>query len=66
VRGAIAAGPRTPYEVVPATLNADELPHPRLLGWALTETLCYLRHLEVLGEAAQVEDAEPALWAAAA
>jgi glyoxylase-like metal-dependent hydrolase (beta-lactamase superfamily II) len=66
VRGAIADGPRTPYEVVPATLNAAELPHPRLLGWALTETLCYLRHLERLGEAAQVEDAEPALWAAAA
>jgi glyoxylase-like metal-dependent hydrolase (beta-lactamase superfamily II) len=65
VRRAIADGPRTPYEVVPATLDA-ELPHPRLLGWALTETLCYLRHLERLGEAAQLQDAEPALWAAAA
>lgn len=66
VRGALAQGPRTPYEVVPATLNSDGLPHPRLLGWALTETLCYLRHLEQLGEATQLQDAEPALWAAAA
>ena len=66
VRAALAGGPRTPYEVVPSTLGVDELPHPRLLGWALTETLCYLRHLERLGEASEVEDAEPALWQAAA
>ena len=64
VRSALADGPRTPYEVVPATLNSDGL-HPRMLGWALTETLCYLRHLEQLGDAREVEDAEPALWAAA-
>ena len=66
VRAALAAGPRTPFEVVPATLGVDELPDPRLLGWALTETLCYLRHLERLGEAAEVDGAEPALWQAAA
>ena len=66
VRAALATGPRTPYEVVPATLGVDELPHPRLLGWALTETLCYLRHLERLGEAAEVDGADPALWEAAA
>jgi glyoxylase-like metal-dependent hydrolase (beta-lactamase superfamily II) len=66
VRAALAAGPRTPFEVVPATLGVDELPNPRLLGWALTETLCYLRHLERLGEAAEVDGADPALWEAAA
>jgi glyoxylase-like metal-dependent hydrolase (beta-lactamase superfamily II) len=66
VRGALAQGPRTPYEVVPATLDMEGMPHPRMLGWALTETLCYLRHLEKLGEAVEVEDAEPALWSAAA
>ena len=66
VRDAIARRPRTPYEVVPAMLNAPELPDPRLLSWALTETLCYLRHLECLGVAARVADSEPALWEAAA
>src|SRR4051794_2498510 len=66
VRAALAGGPRTPFEVVPATLGVEELPDPRLLGWALTETLCYLRHLERLGEAAEVDGAEPALWEAAA
>jgi glyoxylase-like metal-dependent hydrolase (beta-lactamase superfamily II) len=64
VRGAIADGPKTPYEVVPAMLDSD-MPTGMMLNWGLTETLCYLRHLERLGEAAAVEDAEPTLWAAA-
>jgi glyoxylase-like metal-dependent hydrolase (beta-lactamase superfamily II) len=64
VREAIAAGPRTPYEVVPHMLDS-EMPTGMMLNWGLTETLCYLRHLQRLGEAAEVEDAEPALWAAA-
>ena len=64
VRAAIATGPKTPYEVVPAMLDSD-MPTGMMLNWGLTETLCYLRHLERLGEAAAVEDAEPALWAAA-
>ena len=65
VRGAIAQGPRTPYEVVPEMLDS-EMPSGMMLNWGLTETLCYLRHLERLGEAAPVEDAEPALWGLAA
>jgi glyoxylase-like metal-dependent hydrolase (beta-lactamase superfamily II) len=64
VRSAIANGPRTPYEIVPAMLDS-EMPTGMMLNWGLTETLCYLRHLEHLGEAAAVEDSEPALWAAA-
>jgi glyoxylase-like metal-dependent hydrolase (beta-lactamase superfamily II) len=63
VRAAIGTGPKTPYEVVPAMLDSD-MPTGMMLNWGLTETLCYLRHLERLGEAAAVEDAEPALWAA--
>jgi glyoxylase-like metal-dependent hydrolase (beta-lactamase superfamily II) len=65
VRVAILKGPRTPYEVVPEMLDS-EMPTGMMLNWGLTETLCYLRHLERLGEAAPVEDAEPALWAPAA
>jgi glyoxylase-like metal-dependent hydrolase (beta-lactamase superfamily II) len=64
VRRAIADGPRTPYELVPAMLDA-EMPTGMMLNWGLTETLCYLRHLERLGEASTAEDAEPALWSAA-
>jgi glyoxylase-like metal-dependent hydrolase (beta-lactamase superfamily II) len=65
LRLAIASGPRTPYELVPAMLDS-EMPSGMMLNWALTETLCYLRHLERLGEAAPLEDAEPARWALAA
>jgi hypothetical protein len=65
VRWAIAKGPRTPYEVVPEMLEA-EMPTGMMLSWGLTETLCYLRHLERLGEAAAVEASEPTRWELAA
>jgi hypothetical protein len=64
VRQAIAGGPLTPYEIVPAMLDS-EMPSGMMLNWGLTETLCYLRHLAVLGEAAEQRDSEPSLWAAA-
>jgi glyoxylase-like metal-dependent hydrolase (beta-lactamase superfamily II) len=65
VRRAISKRPRTPFEIVPEMLDS-ELPNAMMISWGLTETLCYLRHLERLGEAAPVEDAEPALWMTAA
>ena len=37
---------RTPFEIVPALLGVDELT-PMMLNWGLSETLCYLRHLEL-------------------
>ena len=58
VRQAISTGPRTPYEIVPDMLDS-EMPTGMMLNWGLTETLCYLRHLERLGEAGAVEDSEP-------
>ena len=64
VRRAISGGPRTPFDIVGEMLDS-ELPNAMMISWGLTETLCYLNHLERLGEAAPVEDAEPALWAAA-
>ena len=36
-----------------------------MVNWGLSETLCYLRHLERWARRPRVEDAEPALWAAA-
>jgi glyoxylase-like metal-dependent hydrolase (beta-lactamase superfamily II) len=65
VREAISAEPHTPYEIVPRMLGQQQL-DPMMMSWGLTETLCYLRHLERRGEAAAIEDADPALWRAAA
>jgi hypothetical protein len=65
VRRAISTGPHTPYEIVPEMLDS-EMPTGMMLSWGLTETLCYLRHLATRGEAAEMRDSEPRLWAAAA
>ena len=64
VRSAIADGPRTPFEVVPALVGTDDLT-PMLLNWGLNEALCYLRYLE-LRELVTRLDGEPERWAAAA
>ena len=52
-------GARTAFEVVPALIGDAQLP----LGWALPETLAYLRHLEVLGEVERSEDGGAERWA---
>jgi glyoxylase-like metal-dependent hydrolase (beta-lactamase superfamily II) len=62
VREAIAGGPRTPYEIVPA-LVGEEAPSGMMVSWGLSEALCYLRHLELAGEAARVEGEAPDRWA---
>jgi glyoxylase-like metal-dependent hydrolase (beta-lactamase superfamily II) len=62
VRDAIAAGPLTPFEAVPALLG-QEASTPMMLSWGLSEALAYLRHLEVLGEALRLEGEEPERWA---
>jgi hypothetical protein len=64
VRKAIAAAPRTPFELVPEVVET-ELPAPMMVGWGLAETLVYLNHLERRGEAARVDGAEPERWVAA-
>jgi glyoxylase-like metal-dependent hydrolase (beta-lactamase superfamily II) len=65
VRKAIAAAPRTPFDLVPEVVDT-ELPAPMMVGWGLAETLVYLNHLERRGEAARVDGAEPERWVAAA
>jgi glyoxylase-like metal-dependent hydrolase (beta-lactamase superfamily II) len=56
VRSALADGPRAAFDVVPAMID-HELPGPMMIGWALTEALAYLRHLELCGEADRLDDA---------
>jgi glyoxylase-like metal-dependent hydrolase (beta-lactamase superfamily II) len=65
VRSAIADGPRTPFEIVPA-LVGEEAPSQMMVSWGLSEVLCYLTHLEGLGEAAALEGEDPSRWALAA
>jgi glyoxylase-like metal-dependent hydrolase (beta-lactamase superfamily II) len=60
-RAALGDQPRTPFELVPEVLGIAELP-PAAMGWGLTLTLCYLRHLERRGEAAGEDATEPARW----
>jgi glyoxylase-like metal-dependent hydrolase (beta-lactamase superfamily II) len=65
VRHALASGSRTPFEIVPDILD-HELPAPLMIAWGLSEVLCYLRHLEQLGEIGRLEDTDPERWALAA
>jgi glyoxylase-like metal-dependent hydrolase (beta-lactamase superfamily II) len=63
VRGAIAGESRTPFEIVPILMGVEELT-PMLVNWGLSETLCYLRHLELAGEVEKVEGEDPERWRA--
>jgi glyoxylase-like metal-dependent hydrolase (beta-lactamase superfamily II) len=49
VRQAAADGAATPFEIVPAIVG-EHAPEQMRLSWGLSEVLCYLRHLEVMGE----------------
>jgi glyoxylase-like metal-dependent hydrolase (beta-lactamase superfamily II) len=62
VRASLGGGPRTPFEVVEAV--AGEVP-ANVLNWVLSETLCYLRHLEVREEASPGEGEHGVIWTAA-
>jgi len=53
VREALAAGPATAYEIA-ARVYAEALSR-HTATWLLTKTLCWLRHLEVAGEAKRFE-----------
>lgn len=59
-REVIASGPRAAIEIAPAVWGA---PITYANGnWALTETLCYLTHLERRSEARRESDGETELW----
>ncbi len=61
VREAIAAESPTPYDIVPKLMQTEDL-NPMLVSWGLSETLAYLRHLEITGEAEKEEGSEPERW----
>jgi glyoxylase-like metal-dependent hydrolase (beta-lactamase superfamily II) len=65
VRAAMADGPVTPYEIVPRLLG-EEAPSQMMVSWGLSEVLCYLRHLELRGDAAPLEGEDPSRWRLAA
>ena len=57
VRAAIAAEPRTPFEIVP-DLVGPEASGGMAVSWGLSQALSYLDHLELLGEAERVDESE--------
>jgi glyoxylase-like metal-dependent hydrolase (beta-lactamase superfamily II) len=59
VRAALAAGPRTAYEVA-REVYGDAYTED-MAGWLMTKTLAYLTHLAALGEAARA-DGSPETW----
>jgi glyoxylase-like metal-dependent hydrolase (beta-lactamase superfamily II) len=61
IRHALAGEPRTAFDVVPEMLDA-ELPGPMMIGWGLTEALCYLNHLELAGEVEKLDGADAERW----
>ena len=63
VRRAVAEhGPITAYDIVPL-VHGEQLSQVTA-GWWLAETLCYLRHLEVTGEARR-DGGDPERWVVA-
>ena len=61
VREAIRAEPLTPFEIVPKLMGVEELT-PMLVNWGLSETLVYLAHLRLAGEAEPIEGSDPERW----
>ncbi len=57
---ALAGGPRTALEITPA-VHGEPLTEANA-GWWLTETLCYLRHLERLGRVARSTERGVERW----
>jgi hypothetical protein len=61
IRRALTGGPRTAFDIVPEMLDV-ELPGPMMIGWGLSEALCYLRHMELRGETERVDGEDPERW----
>jgi glyoxylase-like metal-dependent hydrolase (beta-lactamase superfamily II) len=62
IRSALSNGPRTAFDVVPEMWSDVNLPEPLMIGWGLTEALCYLNHMELRGEAARVDAEDAERW----
>ncbi len=64
IRAALAEGPRPAFDLVPAMLDSER-PAAMMVGWGLTEALCYLGHLELQGVVSRLEETETERWALA-
>jgi glyoxylase-like metal-dependent hydrolase (beta-lactamase superfamily II) len=62
IKASLRDGPRTAFDVVPEMWEDVELPEPLMIGWGLTEALCYLNHLELGGEVERVDGDDPERW----
>jgi glyoxylase-like metal-dependent hydrolase (beta-lactamase superfamily II) len=61
IRHALSDGPRKAFDVVPEMLDV-ELPGPMMIGWGLTEALCYLNHMQLHGEVEKIDGDETESW----
>jgi hypothetical protein len=57
IRRSLTGGPRPAFDLVPEMLDA-ELPGPMMIGWGLTEALCYLNHMQLHGEVEKIDGSE--------
>jgi glyoxylase-like metal-dependent hydrolase (beta-lactamase superfamily II) len=62
LRNSLKAGPRTAFDLVPEMWSDVDLPKPLMIGWGLTEALCYLNHMELNGEVEKIDGEEPERW----
>jgi glyoxylase-like metal-dependent hydrolase (beta-lactamase superfamily II) len=62
IKASLRDGPRTAFDVVPEMWEDVDLPEPLMIGWGLTEALCYLNHLELGGEVERVDGEDPERW----
>jgi hypothetical protein len=60
VERAVSDGAKTAFEIVPTLMGTDELT-PMLVNWGLSESLCYLTHLEREGVVRR-EGGSPERW----
>ena len=60
VLAGLQAGPATAYELAPAVYG--EAFTPEVAGWLLSKLLCFLTHLEALGQVERLQG-EPERWA---
>ena len=63
VRDALASGPVTAFELVPAVLGEENI-SPASAPWGLQLALAYLDHLALAGEAEAIPDSDPRRWRA--
>jgi glyoxylase-like metal-dependent hydrolase (beta-lactamase superfamily II) len=61
VRRALEEGAKTPFEIVPALMQVEELT-PMIVNWGLSEALCYLRYMELRDQVRRLDGEEPERW----